>query len=138
MTLYVVAASVAAKWFLAEEHADVAAWLLNSAHDLIAPDLLATEIANVLLKRSRPGQISAADADAVVAVLPGMVRLRPSLPLMRPALAIALAHGPSIYDALYVALSLREACPVVTADRRLYNALEVALPGVLAWIADLG
>lgn len=44
--------------------------------------------------------------------------------MLASALEIALAHRRSIYDAIYVALALRENCEMVTADERLYNALQ--------------
>ena len=111
MTRYVVDANIAAKWFLDEEHAVIARRLGNGQDELIAPDFICIEVANVLLRRHRSGGISRADSDAALTILPTMVRTQSSSPLIRPALALALAHGRSIYDALYVALAARERCP---------------------------
>ena len=36
---------------------------------------------------------------------------------------MAVTHQRTVYDALYLALSLREQCPWVTADERVVNAL---------------
>jgi predicted nucleic acid-binding protein len=44
------------------------------------------------------------------------------MPLLPSAFAIASAAGHSVYDCLYVALAEREDCPLVTADRRFYEA----------------
>ena len=57
--------------------------------------------------------------------------------LMDEAIEIALRYQRSAYDALYVALALQEGCPLVTADRRLYDAVAVELPGVVLWIEDV-
>ncbi len=43
----------------------------------------------------------------------------------------------SIYDSLYVALALRERCKLVTADRRLYNALSLAFSDTMLWVEDI-
>ena len=49
----VVDASVAVKWFLPEIHSRAAGRLLSEALDLIAPDLIWSELGNVLWKRWR-------------------------------------------------------------------------------------
>ena len=54
-------ASVAAKWFFAEEHAAQASALLRdalgAAEPLVAPPLLPSEVANVIRQRLRQGQV---------------------------------------------------------------------------------
>ncbi len=49
--------------------------------------------------------------------------LHPSLPLLDRALAIALKARIAVYDCVYVALAEREGCELITADRRVFNAL---------------
>lgn len=138
MTRFVVDASVAAKWFLPEEHAAAAVRLQGPDHELSAPDLLVAEIANVMLKRLRAGELGEEDAQAAVALLPVMTQLMSSVALAPEALRIALRHDRSTYDAIYVALALRDRCPLITADRRLYNALRHHLPDtVVLWIEDI-
>ena len=63
----VVDASVAAKWFLPELHKDKAEELLrdflDEKLDLIAPDLIISEVGNILWKRSTlRGEISVTQA----------------------------------------------------------------------------
>ena len=53
MSLFVVDASVAIKWFLPEIHSDAALPLLAHKHLLHAPDLIFSEFGNVLWKRVR-------------------------------------------------------------------------------------
>ena len=46
--------------------------------------------------------------------------------------------GRSFYDSLYVALAERADCTLVTADRKLYNALrEGDLAGRLTWVEEI-
>jgi len=137
MTRLVVDASVAAKWFLPEEHAAAAARLQSTDHELFAPDLLVAEVANVMLKRVRMTEVTSDDAQAAVRLLPVMARLTPSAALISDALRLALRHDRSAYDAIYVALALRDGCQLITADRRLYHALRPSLPATMLWIEDV-
>ncbi len=43
--------------------------------------------------------------------------------LVGPALTLAADTGRSVYDCLYLALSIRQNLPLLTADERLANAL---------------
>jgi predicted nucleic acid-binding protein len=48
-----------------------------------------------------------------------------------------VTHHCSIYDSLYVSLSLEERCQLVTADEKLYNSLRDVYPGRLLWLGDV-
>ena len=58
MKKVVVAASVAAKWFIPELHSDSAAHLLDSELVLLAPDLIGAEFGNILWKKLRRAEIT--------------------------------------------------------------------------------
>jgi predicted nucleic acid-binding protein len=58
VTLYVVDASVAIKWYVPEVHSETAACLLDGTHQIMAPDLLLPEFGNILWKKVQRGQIS--------------------------------------------------------------------------------
>ena len=58
MSIYVVDASVAAKWFFDEPLSDESARLLDPSHVLHVPDLFLIEIDSVLCKKIRRGEIS--------------------------------------------------------------------------------
>ncbi|MEX2238393.1 MAG: type II toxin-antitoxin system VapC family toxin [Dehalococcoidia bacterium] len=124
MSVYVVDASVAAKWLFPEPLSDAAARLLSEDNRLLAPDWLVVEVGNVLVKKVRAGSLELADAVARSDWSEFFNDLVASPPLVPRAAELALHHGRSIYDCLYVALALRENCPMVTADERLYNALQ--------------
>jgi predicted nucleic acid-binding protein len=47
----------------------------------------------------------------------------PSSQLLESALEIAIETGRSVYDSLYLALAVAHKCPMITADKRLVNAL---------------
>jgi len=137
VTRFVVDASVAVKWYLTEEHSSAAERLLADQHERIAPELILVESANVFVKRQRRGELSASDARASLVALHDSIELRESAPLVSAALDIALVHQRSAYDGLYTALAIQEGCQLVTADRRLYNALSLAFSDTMLWIEDI-
>jgi predicted nucleic acid-binding protein len=133
----VIDASVAAKWFFEEEHSAEARALLVSDVRHIAPDFILTEFASTALKRVRRGDISADDARRACLRLPTMLFLRETPPLVAAALELALAFERSVYDSLYIALASLLETQLVTADRRLFNALIHSLPRTMLWIGDM-
>jgi predicted nucleic acid-binding protein len=131
---YVIDASVAVKWFIPEPQSDRAAFLLAEYRadrlDLIAPDVLIAEVGNTLWKRSvLRGEIASADAQAMYRDFIDLrIPLRSSSALAEAALAIAVAHHHSLYDALYIALALERKCDLISADRTLVTKLSKAFP----------
>jgi predicted nucleic acid-binding protein len=120
---YVVDASVALKWFIAEpDSAD--AVNLRRAERLLAPDLIVPEVGNALWKAARRGELSA-DEVAVAARLMEQsdVELRPMRALLRPAMSLALALDHPVYDCVYLALAAEQDCALVTADEQLIRKM---------------
>jgi predicted nucleic acid-binding protein len=122
LTPLVVDASVAFKWYFEEPWSDAARRLLSGGR-LIVPRLFFLETSNILRKRYERKEISADDARATadsLAELP--LEVWPDL--VRPALDLALDFRISMFDAVYLVLAVRLQGRVVTADRRLVNALQ--------------
>jgi predicted nucleic acid-binding protein len=61
--------------------------------------------------------------------------LTPIASLLGTAYRLAVTHQCTVYDALYLALSVQEQCRFVTADERLINTVGATLPGV-TWVAN--
>src|SRR5437016_4475948 len=125
----VVDASVAAKWLLPEPYKDKAEKLLrdyiDEKVDLIAPDLIVSEVGNLLWKRSTLlGEISRTQASQSYAnfLALGLV-LEPSSAFAAEALRLAAEEHHPIYDMLYIALAERNGCEFVTADEKLVRKL---------------
>jgi predicted nucleic acid-binding protein len=136
---YVVDASVAAKWYFPEPLSERADALLEQRGELFAPDVLLVEIAQLAWKRARRGEIDEASADRIVAELRKVpFELKPTAELVTAALPLALHRGFTLTDGFYIALAVQSGCPVVTADRRLYDALRAGpLAEHALWLGDL-
>lgn len=120
----VIDASVAVKWLLPEPNSDKALEILKSSPPLHVPDLLFSEVGNILWKCVRRRDISTENAQELMQWLLQLpLQVHASASLLPVALEIACRYDRSVYDSLYLALAVREACAVVTADERLVNAL---------------
>lgn len=134
---YVIDASIAFKWEVAEPHSDKAQQLRddfrNAVHELLTPDLFPTEVANALLVAERRGRLLPGQGPLLLAdVLTTLPRIHPSLPDLVPrAYAIAELTKASVYDCLYVALAEREKCELITADDKLVKKLQPHFPFVV-------
>jgi predicted nucleic acid-binding protein len=143
LTACVLDASVAAKWFLPkvqETLTDEAFQLLENYAAgrlrLSAPDLFWPEFGNILWKAVRLGRISGESAEEALAALQQRrIATAPTSPLLKDAFAIAATFNQTVYDAIYVALSVSSNIPLVTADARLANALAAHFP--VRWLGSL-
>jgi predicted nucleic acid-binding protein len=132
----VVDASVAVKWCLParrEELAAQAEGLLASCRRdeirFLVPDLFWVELANVLWKGARRGEISTDNATSAISLVRDLgIATVPSLDLVPQALHLAVRYGRTVYDSLYVALAAQSKTDMITADERLANALAAHLP----------
>lgn len=121
---YVVDASVAIKWFIKENFTHESLALLEEENLLIAPDLLYPEMGNVLWKKQQLGEIKAQEALEILrAILNFRIEIHPTKDIMELALKLAQELSRTVYDCLYLALAVSNDCAIVTADRKLYNAV---------------
>lgn len=124
MNAYVVDASVAIQMFLGEEHADAVADLFASEATLRVTDLFHIECTNILWKRVTRGLYPALSARENLADLAAMrLPTTPTAEFMPRAFELGCAHRVTAYDACYLALAERYACPLITADMPLHAAL---------------
>lgn len=137
MTRFVIDASVALKWVIDEENSDDARLLAGVT--MYAPGLMLAECGNALWRKSRLGELTAADsARRLRALLTVPVIYIADEELAEAALGIAQSIDHAIYDCLYLALSLRQNAPLVTDDMRLLSkwAATSGIPQPLA-LSDL-
>ncbi len=138
MKACVLDASVVAAAFFQEDHADRAQRLLAGGCALYAPDLIYAELANVIWKRHSRGEIDTDEAGRLLADFRSLpLRITPCGDLVEAALELALRLGRSIYDCLYLALAVKKRSVMVSADKRLVNALAgTPLAKHIAWIGS--
>ena len=136
---FVVDASVAVKWLLPELYSDNAESLLRSGNELIVPDLFWAEVASAICKKVRRRELShEAATDSLESFLRIPIKTRASKPLAQTAARLALESGVSAYDSFYLTLSYDHDCPLVTADRKLYDRVHEAYPqSETLWLPDL-
>lgn len=121
MSVLVIDASVAAKWFLVESDSGRASSILAGEHDLAGPSLLRLEVTGAILRRFRVGGIEEADAQRKLEhahrflVAPGF-RFYDNDDLLPRAAEIAVKLRHPIQDCLYIACAERHAAELVTAD----------------------
>jgi predicted nucleic acid-binding protein len=143
MSLLVLDASVAAKWFLpaaGETLPDEALHLLrcytNGQIRFIVPDLFWAEFANILWKAVRQGRCTKTTANAAVAAMRDRnLPTASSRTLLAQALNLATAFDRTVYDCLYVAVAIDSKAEFVTADERLAHALALHLP--VRWLGSM-
>jgi predicted nucleic acid-binding protein len=112
----IVDASVALKWVIDEDGAEMARQLIID-EVLAAPDLLFIECANVLWAKARRGHLTQDQARAAMLAIDGApVRTLPIRPHAAAAQAIALELHQTAYDSLYLAVALAERATMITAD----------------------
>ena len=111
-------ASVAVKALLDVPGHDAALAAIEQ-YAMIAPALIVTEVANVIWKYHRRGDIDLATSLDAVRHFSGYPELRPDAALHVEATQIAAFNDHPVYDCLYLALARREHLPLISADRRL-------------------
>jgi predicted nucleic acid-binding protein len=135
----VIDASVAAKWIKPEVHSAYAEQVLQGPYTLLAPDLLWSEVGNILWKSVQRQEITTIEArEGLRTLLRYPLTVVPGQSLITTALEIALQYQQTVYDALYVALATTRDCQLVTADSLLRNGLKnTPLQDHILWIEDV-
>jgi len=125
LNAYVVDASVAIKWVVAETGTAEALALIGNR--LLAPALLQAEAANILWKKVKRGEMSANEAGIAARLLAsfGVEFRSPDRGLTR-ALELAMALNHPAYDCVYLALAEERGVPMVTADEKLIRLTQTA------------
>ena len=143
MSVTIVDASIAAKWYLRgaseslkEQADDLLLGYIGGKLRFVVPDLFFAEVANVLWKTIRLNRISKSAAmDAITSLCGQNIPAVPSAGLLQSAFVIATTFDRSIYDSMYVALAIESKGEFVTADERLANALRSHFP--VKWLGAI-
>lgn len=114
---WIVDTSVALKWAVAEDDFALAAAFLGG--DLVAPDLLLSELGNALWKKVNKQEIGAVQAAAAFAEIEAWLPIVSTAAVSGRALEIALTLGHPVYDCVYLALAEATGWVILTADKKL-------------------
>ena len=132
----VVDSSVVIKWFVPQANSIQARKILDKYQDgelfILAPDLIYAEVGNIIWKLHRFQGVSQVDAEAILNTFQSITLvITPSSSLLNDAYRLAVAYQRTVYDSLYIALSLRRQCQFVTADEKLVNSVNSMFPNVI-------
>lgn len=124
----VIDASVVIKAYVPEILSDKAVEVMSRVADgelvLLAPDLLYPETGNILWKKRRLHELTVAEVDEIVDAISALpIKIEASRPVMPLAVTIAMQSGITVYDAMYVAVARIYETRMITADKKLVDAL---------------
>lgn len=136
MTRWVVDASVALKWCLSAQEellipqaAELLDFYERGEAEFLVPDLFWPELANALWKAVWKQKIDAKWAHtAFQKVVDLEIQTISCFRYTPQALHLAIDHGRTAYDAVYVVLALHSRAYLITADELLANALAARFP----------
>ncbi len=135
MDKIVIDCGVAIKWLTGGTYSEQAHAVLDRYRAetliLLAPDFIRIEVANVLWNLQRLTGLTRDSAQkALEEFLTTEIVYTSAEELLNDAYNLALRYERSVYDSLYLALSVREQCQLITADERLYNAVGRKFPNM--------
>jgi predicted nucleic acid-binding protein len=137
----VIDSGVAVKWYVLEQNWAEARRIFadyrNGKLTLLAPDFIYAEFGNIMWKKQVLQNFDPLDAANIVDEFRAHITLTltSTKELLDEAYDLAVAHRRTVYDMLYLALSLRAGCQFVTADEKLVNAIGSAFPDFV-WLAN--
>jgi predicted nucleic acid-binding protein len=112
----VIDSSVALQWVLPEHGVEEAEPYLE-ADDSVAPDVVLVEVANVLAKKVRAGNMTGSEAtQALQIVRDGFAKLVASETLISRALELSIMLSHPVYDCVFLACAERLETRLVTRD----------------------
>ncbi len=131
----VLDASAAIKWFAAEPDSEAALRLLQGGIDFVAPDTMPLEVASVLLRKERRGDLSKGTASAALIELDQIgCELVSHGPLLKRATALSTRHRLGVLDCLYLEVARDRGLPIATYDGGMHQlAASLSIP---LWAAE--
>lgn len=136
MEQIVIDSGVTIKWYIDEPDFAPARLIRDDYEagllDLLAPDLIYSEVGNIVWKKRLFQALPEADAQVILTDFRAYsFKITPAKGLLDEAYQLAVAHRRTVYDSLYLALSLRARCRFVTADERFANAVGPTFPNLI-------
>ena len=137
----VVDASLAVKWYLAEANSNEArAAFERHAGNIVAPDIILTEVIGAMVRRANMNKIERAASEASIAKFIALISegfvavLQMSPTQMGRAANLAIDLGHPLKDCIYLVLAMEMDCELVTCDAKFAEKAK----GVWARVRVLG
>lgn len=133
----VVDASVGVKWFIPEPLSDKALAILEDFRDgrveLYAPRIFTLEVASALRKYHVRGLVKKSIVAASLKTLRDIdiTHIETEWDLIDKALHYSLQRGVTVYDAVYIVSAKNLGAQLITADKKLHQALRGKEPTLL-------
>jgi predicted nucleic acid-binding protein len=124
MSIPVIDACVAIKWFLPEEKFEEAGAILSSHNRMIAPDLFFIEFDAIVTKKVRQRLVDQKDAAIMVQEIRNIpFEVIPYSMISRLAFDLSSTLAITQYDACYLSVAIEFNQKVYTADKRFYRGM---------------
>lgn len=117
----VLDASILIQTIVKERYTDVALKLVSVLKAIYAPRLILYEMGNALVVLTFQNLITKEDAIRKLNLVSSIPTLNLTEIALSKAMDIAVELRITLYDAAYLALSLEEEVPLITADEELYE-----------------
>ena len=136
----VIDASVLIKFYVPEILSDKAEELLTRVERgdvmLLAPDLIYSEVGNILWKKQRLRELTRSEVEEITDVIISLpLKIESSKLLLPLAMDIGMAYGITIYDALYLSMARIYEIKMITADKKLADAMaKTDLKEYISWL----
>jgi len=124
----VIDTSVVVKWFVEEDGFESARSLITSGQKRIAPEFVIAEMANVLQRKVRTGELGDLQAITALRSVPYFFeKLIPSTDLVEAAFTLSRVLDHSVYDCMFLALALNgQSARLVTGDTKFLRKATAA------------
>ena len=138
----VIDASVLIKFYVPEILSDKAEELLNRVAQgdvmLLAPDLIYPETGSILWKKQRMKELTRPEVEEITdAIVSLPLNIEASKLLLPLAIDIGIAYRITVYDALYISMARVYETKMMTADRKLADAMaKTDLKEYVSWLGS--
>jgi predicted nucleic acid-binding protein len=125
MSVPVIDACVAIKWFLPERGHEFAVEIFNNHNNMIAPDLFFIEIDAIITKKVRQKLVHLEDAKKIYDETRNLpIKIIPYLKISDIAFDLSSGLSITLYDACYLAVGIEFDQKVFTSDKRFFNGMQ--------------
>lgn len=128
--IFVIDASIGVKWYIPEDYSDLALGILKilerPSTRLCAPISFKVEFTNAIRKYLIRGIISKEIANDILIEIESVPIKYYDLTwkLVRNAFKYAIQRNITVYDAIYIVLTKELSARFITADKKLYSAIQ--------------